>query len=397
MALTVGLRIGDDDFLRPEAECAVANGFTKGIFPKAPKINTGKDGVYEEEEGKLRKLEATKIQLADCLACSGCLTSAETILIESQGVEEFSKHLSTHDTVVTISSQARASLGTHFEMTQDQVTRKLCTLFLRLGVKYVFDANLGTELSLIETGIEFVERKRLSQSTNHPMLLGACPGWVCYAEKAHGDLLPNLITTKSPQQIMGGLIKTIFAKSRKMDPNRIYHVCIMSCYDKKLEASRAHSRNNNSLYSEVDCVLTSSEVLHLISSMNIDFQNLPETLSDRPLMNEMDQMSCSISGGTSGGYMEYVFAYAAKELYNLSDVNMTYKPGKNTDLLEVFLEVCCCCCSIEESVTDSAPTVCTNKLRKHHDHHHRHRHHHLPCCSLIMERQTSKFGKCFHN
>lgn len=33
-----------------------------------------------------------------------------------------------------------------------------------------------------------------------PMLASACPGWVCYAEKTHGDtVLPFISTTRSPQ------------------------------------------------------------------------------------------------------------------------------------------------------------------------------------------------------
>lgn len=33
-----------------------------------------------------------------------------------------------------------------------------------------------------------------------PMLASACPGWVCYAEKTHGDyVLPHISATKSPQ------------------------------------------------------------------------------------------------------------------------------------------------------------------------------------------------------
>ena len=33
-----------------------------------------------------------------------------------------------------------------------------------------------------------------------PMLASACPGWVCYAEKTHGDLvLPFISTARSPQ------------------------------------------------------------------------------------------------------------------------------------------------------------------------------------------------------
>ena len=35
-----------------------------------------------------RKLEKASITLADCLACSGCITSAETILVEAQSAQK---------------------------------------------------------------------------------------------------------------------------------------------------------------------------------------------------------------------------------------------------------------------------------------------------------------------
>lgn len=41
---------------------------------------------------------------------------------------------------------------------------------------------------------------RRQQSGSLPMLASACPGWVCYAEKTHGDtVLPYISTTRSPQ------------------------------------------------------------------------------------------------------------------------------------------------------------------------------------------------------
>lgn len=39
-------------------------------------------------------------------------------------------------------------------------------------------------------------------------------GWICYAEKVHGSfVLPYISTTKSPQQVMGSLVKEHFAKA----------------------------------------------------------------------------------------------------------------------------------------------------------------------------------------
>lgn len=64
-------------------------------------------------------------------------------------------------------------------------------------------------------------------------------GWVCYAEKTHGDyILPLISETRSPQALMGMLLKHAFCKAQGITPESIYHCTLMPCYDKKLEAAR---------------------------------------------------------------------------------------------------------------------------------------------------------------
>lgn len=71
------------------------------------------------------------------------------------------------------------------------------------------------------------------------MLASACPGWVCYAEKTQaGNLLPHISSAKSPQAVMGSIVKRWLAAARGWEPARVYHVTVMPCYDKKLEAAR---------------------------------------------------------------------------------------------------------------------------------------------------------------
>lgn len=85
-------------------------------------------------------------------------------------------------------------------------------------------------------------------------------GWVCYAEKTHGSLvIPHISTTKSPQQIMGSLVKDHLACELGRTPDSIYHVTLMPCYDKKLEASREDFTNQQLHTRDVDCVITASE------------------------------------------------------------------------------------------------------------------------------------------
>ena len=72
-----------------------------------------------------------------------------------------------------------------------------------------------------------------------PLISSACPGWVCYAEKTHGTwILPHISQVKSAQQIMGSLVKDHLAKKFQVSPENVYHLTLMPCFDKKLEASR---------------------------------------------------------------------------------------------------------------------------------------------------------------
>lgn len=123
----------------------------------------------------------------------------------------------------------------------------------------VVDTKIADDLALIESRNEFVERYNTNRKSL-PMLASSCPGWVCYAEKTHGNfILPYISTTRSPQQIMGMLVKQYLAKIIGTSSDRIYHVTVMPCYDKKLEASREDFFSEVENSHDVDCVITSSK------------------------------------------------------------------------------------------------------------------------------------------
>jgi iron only hydrogenase large subunit-like protein len=83
----------------------------------------------------------------------------------------------------------------------------------KLGFEHVFDTTFARHIALLEHAREFDERKRgVAGAGKLPMLASACPGWVCYAEKTHGEMLPFIARTKSPQQVMGTLVKQWMGK-----------------------------------------------------------------------------------------------------------------------------------------------------------------------------------------
>ena len=118
-------------------------------------------------------------------------------------------------------------------------------------------------------------------SQKKPIITSACPGWICYAEKTHPHILPHLSTLKSPQALTGVLLKSILARKFGIQPQNVWHLAVMPCFDKKLEASRAeltshswHGQEGDAVR-DVDCVITARELLMLAESRDISFPGLP--------------------------------------------------------------------------------------------------------------------------
>ncbi|XP_029433424.1 cytosolic iron-sulfur assembly component 3 [Rhinatrema bivittatum] len=341
-----------DDFIGPSQDCIKPIKVEKKLGRVAAKIKIEDDGSYFQvnQDGDAQKLEKAKITLNDCLACSGCITSAESVLISQQSHEELYKMLIHNRTaesqqqklvVVSVSPQARASLAARFHLSIVDTAKKLTAFFKKLGVHYVFDTAFSRNFSLLESQREFVRRfqRKSEEREALPMLASACPGWICYAEKTHGSfILPYISTTRSPQQIMGNFIKDYFAKEQHVTPEQIYHVSVMPCYDKKLEASRPDFYIKEFETREVDCVITTGEVLRMLEEEAVSLPDVAPAPLDAVFSNALEEQLLSHSGGGSGGYLEHIFRYAAKELFAVQVEEIQYKPLKNKDFQEVTLE-----------------------------------------------------------
>ncbi len=59
---------------------------------------------------------------------------------------------------------------------------------------------------------------RLTTGGVLPMLTSCSPGWIKFVEQFYPDFIPNLSTCKSPQQMMGAVIKSYFAEREGIDP-----------------------------------------------------------------------------------------------------------------------------------------------------------------------------------
>ncbi|XP_071689747.1 protein NAR1-like [Rutidosis leptorrhynchoides] len=341
------LRIGDlNDFIAPSQGCVVSMKSGSDRLVDKPKKATKATPAIQTFE-----TDPVKISLKDCLACSGCITSAETVMLEKQSLDEFLLNLNNGKTViVSLSPQSRASIAVHYGLSPVQVFRKLTTLFKSLGVNAVYDTSCSRDLSLIESCNEFISRYKQSRSDEKdspsylPMISSACPGWICYAEKTLGSyVLPYISSVKSPQQSMGAIIKHHLCQKSGFRPGDVYHVTVMPCYDKKLEASRddfVFQDESDHMTTEVDSVLTTGEVLDLLKLKAVDFRELDESPLDKLVSNVSEEGHLYGVRGSSGGYADTIFRYAAKTLFG-HDIKgpLDFRTIRNSDFQEVTLEV----------------------------------------------------------
>ncbi|XP_068151636.1 probable cytosolic Fe-S cluster assembly factor GK14772 isoform X1 [Drosophila tropicalis] len=341
-----------DDFITPSQECIKPVTIDKTKSKTGAKITVQEDGYYEESESGKQKLQKVEITLQDCLACSGCITSAEGVLITQQSQEELLKVLrenqklkATGDNdlvrtiVFTISMQPILSLAHRYQLSVEETARHLSGYFRNLGADYVLCTKVADDLALIECRQEFVERFRDKEDLT--MLSSSCPGWVCYAEKTHGNfILPYIATTRSPQQIMGVLVKHFLAEKFNVPGSRIYHATVMPCYDKKLEASREDFYSEVNGSRDVDCVITSIEVEQMLMEDERSLSQHEPVDLDWPWTDQRpESMIWAHEATMSGGYAEHIFKYAAKELYSEdTDNELKFKQLRNRDFREISLE-----------------------------------------------------------
>jgi iron only hydrogenase large subunit-like protein len=117
--------------------------------------------------------------------------------------------------ILSIAPQSLASLAAaHGIGSPHEAFTRVRAAAHALGFAHVIDISFARHLALREHVTEFMERRAKAALSSKedgghhlPMLASACPGWVCYAEKTHAEMLPFIAKARSPQAVMGALVK----------------------------------------------------------------------------------------------------------------------------------------------------------------------------------------------
>ncbi|MCQ4022769.1 MULTISPECIES: NADH-dependent [FeFe] hydrogenase, group A6 [unclassified Ruminococcus] len=270
----------------------------------------------------------TDLNSTSCVSCGQCTAVCPTgALVEKDQTQLVFDALDDPEKYVVVQTAPaiRATLGECFDMPiGTNVKGKMVTALKMLGFDKVFDTDFGADLTIMEEANEFIER--VQNGGTLPMITSCSPGWVKFCEYYYPELLPNLSSCKSPQQMTGAMIKTYYAQKEGIDPANIVVVSIMPCTAKKFEVNR--DDQNAAGVPDVDIALTTRELAKMIKAQQIQFTKLPDSDFDPAL--GITTGAAAIFGAT-GGVMEAALRTAADTLTGQSLDEVDYKEVRGTD------------------------------------------------------------------
>jgi NADH-quinone oxidoreductase subunit G/NADP-reducing hydrogenase subunit HndD len=268
------------------------------------------------------------LNVSSCVNCGQCIVVCPTgALTEQSHVKEVLTALSDPKKFVVVQHAPAVSvtLGEEFGLPAGtDVIGKMTAALRRLGFDRGFDTGFAADLTIMEEASELVQRVKTGGRL--PMMTSCSPGWIKYVETCYPDLIDHLSTCKSPQQMMGAIIKGYFAEKQGIDPASIFSVSIMPCTAKKFEAGRPEMARDG--LADVDAVLTTRELAKIIRMRGLDLGAMPTETADTPFG---ERTTAGKLFGASGGVMEAAIRTAHWMLTGKELENLVVQPVRGMD------------------------------------------------------------------
>ncbi len=259
------------------------------------------------------------LNVSSCINCGQCIMVCPTGALREQSyIKEVLDAINDPERIAVVQHAPAVSVTLAEELGLrggTDICGQMTAALRALGFQRVFDTAFTADLTIMEEGSELAHR--VATGGVLPMFTSCSPGWIKFVETFYPECLPNLSTCKSPQQMMGAVIKSYFAQREGVDPSKIFVASIMPCTAKKFEAGRPEHGHDG--LSDVDAVLTTRELARMIRMRGIDIQSLAPQGADTPFG---ERSTAGKLFGASGGVMEAAirtahFLLTGREMTNL--------------------------------------------------------------------------------
>ena len=255
--------------------------------------------------------ENKEITDTDCTLCGQCIVHCPVgALKERDDIDRVLAAVADPDTVtvVQIAPAVRAAWSEHGNLSRENArVDRLAGALKQIGFDYVFDTSFSADLTIMEEASEFIERLTGGELARYPMFTSCCPGWVRFIKARYPELVGQLSTAKSPQQMFGAVIKSYFAEHIGVDPQKLCSISIMPCLSKKGECAM-DSMTGDTGVPDVDVVLTTRELERLLRMEQISPAKVPAVSFDSLMA---DYSGAGVIFGVTGGVMEAALRSAA--------------------------------------------------------------------------------------
>lgn len=223
------------------------------------------------------------LNISSCVNCGQCILVCPTgALTEKNHFGEIRQALDDPEKTVVVQYAPAISVSLAEEIGMEpgkDVNGILNAALRKIGFDYVFDTSMSADLTIMEESAELIER--VKKGENLPLITSCCPAWIKFAEEFYPDFLPRISTCKSPQQMMGAVIKSCWAEHTGIAPENIFSVSIMPCTAKKFEGHREEMMQKG--LPDVDAVITTRELASFIYMYGVDMHRLEPEMTDSPL------------------------------------------------------------------------------------------------------------------
>ncbi len=273
-----------------------------------------------------------KLSETHCISCGQCSavcpTGAITVYNEI-GRAWRAIHDPQKRVVVQIAPAVRVAIGEAFGLPAGQNTLdQLVTALKLMGVDEVYDTTFGADFTTIEESEEFLQR--LERGGPFPMFTSCCPAWVKYLENEDPKYLKHISTCKSPMQMFAALLKDRYRKLDEGDGRTTYHIAIMPCTAKKMEAARPQFAHDGQR--DVDLVLTTQEVINMIKESGIQ---LPQIELESPDLPFGLGSGAGVIYGTTGGVAEAVVRHCLPDKSKNALRELRFSPLRGNESIRV--------------------------------------------------------------